>query len=134
MSIEGKTIFIADDDYDYLFQLQFHITQWGCNVVTASSQREAEKILENLKPDLAIFDLMMEREDSGFVLSYKMKRKYPDVPVIIATAVSAETGISFGDEGDEDRKWIKADIYLEKGVRPEQLKMVISKLMSRSDG
>ena len=77
---------------------------------------------------------MMEREDSGFVLSYKIKRKYPDVPVIIATAVSAETGISFGDEGDEDRKWIKADLYLEKGVRPEQLKMVISKLLSRSGG
>jgi two-component system, OmpR family, response regulator len=129
MNLEGKTILVVDDDFDYLFQLQFQISQWGCNVITASSQREAEQIMETLKPDLAVLDLMMENEDSGFILSYKMKKKYPDVPVIIATAVSAETGMSFGVASDEDRKWIKADLYLEKGVRPEQLKMEMIKLL-----
>ena len=129
MNLQGKTIFIVDDDFDYLFQLKFQISQWGCNVVTADSQREAENILEHLKPDLAILDLMMENEDSGFVLSYKMKKKYPDVPVIIATAVSAETGMNFSISNDDDRKWIKADLYLEKGIRPEQLKMEITKLL-----
>jgi hypothetical protein len=39
---------------------------------------------------------MMENEDSGFILCYKLKRMYPEVPVIIATAVSAETGMWFG--------------------------------------
>jgi two-component system, OmpR family, response regulator len=71
----------------------------------------------------------MKNEDSGFVLSYKMKQKYPDVPVIIATAVSAETGMSFDVASDEDRQWIKADLYLEKGIRPEQLKLEILKLL-----
>ena len=129
MSLQGKTIFIVDDDFDYLFQLKFQFTQWGCNVVTADSQREAEKILENLKPDLAILDLMMENEDSGFVLSYKLKKRYPDVPVIIATAVTAETGMNFSISNEDDRKWIKADLYLEKGMRPEQLKLEIIKLL-----
>jgi DNA-binding response OmpR family regulator len=109
MSIEGKVILIVDDDYDYLFQLKFQLQLWGCKVVTAGSQREAEELLQTLKPDLAIFDLMMENEDSGFVLSYKMKRKYPDVPVIIATAVSAETGMNFGIHSGGDKNWIKAD-------------------------
>ena len=129
MGLEGKTVFIVDDDVDYMFQLQFHITQWGCNVITASSQREAEQILESMKPDIAILDLMMESEDSGFILSYKMKKRYPDVPVIIATAVSAETGMSFNIASDEERRWIKADLYLEKGIRPEQLKMEMIKLL-----
>lgn len=129
MNMQKKTIFIVDDDYDYLFQLKFMISQWGFNVITAESQKEAEKILESLKPDLAILDLMMENEDSGFILSFKLKKKYPDVPVIIATAVSAETGMSFSIDSEEDRKWIKADLYLEKGMRPEQLKTEITKLL-----
>jgi two-component system, OmpR family, response regulator len=129
MNPETKIIFIVDDDFDYLFQLRFQIEKWGYKVFTAESQKEAEEILKTLKPDLAILDLMMESEDSGFVLSYKIKRMYPDVPVIIATAVSAETGISFGIHSDEERKWIKADLYLEKGLRPEQLKIEIEKLI-----
>lgn len=129
MSLQGKTVFIADDDYDYLFQLRFQLERWGCNVVSAESQRQAEDIISRLKPDLAILDLMMENDDSGFILSYKLKKKYPDVPVIIATAVSAETGMSFGISSDEDKRWIKADVYLEKGLRPEQLKLELEKLI-----
>jgi len=129
MNIEGKVILVVDDDFDYLYQLKFQLERWGCKVVTAESQKEAEEMLENLKPDLAILDLMMENEDSGFILSYKMKRKYPDVPIIIATAVSAETGMSFGINSGEDKNWIKADTYLEKGIRPEHLKKELEKLI-----
>jgi len=129
MSIEGKVIFVVDDDYDYLFQLKYQLERWGCKVITAESQKQAEEVMKDLKPDLAILDLMMENEDSGFVLSYKMKRKYPDVPVIIATAVSAETGMSFGTHAGEDKNWIKADTYLEKGIQPENLKKELEKLL-----
>ena len=129
MSLKEKVILIVDDDFDYLFQMKFQIENWGYKVITAESQKEAEEMLKTMKPDLAILDLMMESEDSGFVLSYKLKKLYPDVPIIIATAVSAETGFSFGIRSDEEKKWIKADLYLEKGIRPEQLKTEIEKLI-----
>ncbi len=129
MASSRKTILIVDDDTDYLFQLKFHVEKMGFDVVTAESQREAENILKNIKPDLAILDLMMENEDSGFILSYKLKRMYPDVPVIIATAVSAETGMSFGISSEQERQWIKADLYMEKGIRPDQLHREILKLL-----
>ncbi|HPD94795.1 MAG: response regulator [Bacteroidales bacterium] len=125
----SKLIMIVDDDPDYLFQLQFQIEKMGFEVVTAESQREAEQLIEKVKPDLAILDLMMENEDSGFILSHKFKRKYPDMPIIIATAVSSETGMSFGLNTDVERKWIKADLYLEKGIRPDQLHREIVKLL-----
>ncbi|HNY09712.1 MAG TPA: response regulator, partial [Tenuifilaceae bacterium] len=123
-----KTILIVDDDVDYLYQLKFQVEKMGFETVTAESQHEAETLLNTIKPDLAILDLMMESEDSGFILSYKLKRKYPDVPIIIATAVSAETGMTFGINTEEERKWIKADLYLEKGIRPDQLHREIVKL------
>ena len=124
-----KTILIVDDDIDYLFQMKLKIESFGFNVVTVEGQAEAEKILESLKPDLAILDLMMETEDSGFILAYKLKMKYPDVPVIIATAVTAETGITFESELSKTNNWIKADLFLDKGLRTEQLQREINKLL-----
>lgn len=129
MEKDKKTILLVDDDEDYLFQTRLNIEQFGFTVITADSQREAENLLDTLKPDLAILDLMMEKEDSGFILAFKLKRKYPDVPVIIATAVTAETGMSFGVDSEEDRKWIKADLYIEKGIRADQLNKEIVKLL-----
>jgi two-component system phosphate regulon response regulator PhoB len=124
-----KTILLVDDDMDYLFQMKFQLERFGFKVISAESQREAEELIKTIKADLAIFDLMMENEDSGFILCYKHKRLYPDVPIILATAVSAETGMSFGISSEDERKWIKADLYLEKGIRPEQLQNEIIKLL-----
>ena len=125
---EKKLVLIVDDDPDYLFQLKHHVENFGFNVITAESVAEAEKAITQ-KPDLAILDLMMETQDAGFVLSYKIKKAYPDVPVIIATAATAETGLNFNLDSAEDRQWIKADLYLEKGIRSDQLHREINKLL-----
>ena len=86
-------------------------------------------MLAETKPDLCIFDLMMETQDSGFVLAYRAKQLYPEVPVIIASAVTSETGLVFKLETLEDKSWIKADIFIEKGIRPDQLQREINKLL-----
>lgn len=124
-----KTILIVDDDMDYLFQMKLKIEQFGYEAITADSQKEAEMIIDSVKPDLAILDLMMETDDSGFILAYRIKRKYPDVPIIIATGVTAETGMSFDINSEEGQQWIKADLFLDKGIRTDQLQREINKLL-----
>ncbi len=130
MKTSSKKVLIADDDFDSLTLLSNGVKAMGFEVVTAESQKEAEKLIETFHPDLAIFDLMMENQDSGFILSYKIKNKYPDTKVIIATAVTAETGMLFGIENEDDKKWIRADLYMEKSIRPEQLRNEITKLLN----
>ena len=129
MSNKVYTVLLADDDPDYLFQVAYHLRRSGYEVMAVESQAEAEQVMARTKPDIAVFDLMMESDDSGFILCYKLKRKYPDVPVILATAVARETGITFGLNSGQDRDWIRADLYLEKGIRPEQLDQAIRKLL-----
>ncbi len=124
-----KRILIVDDDMDYLFQMQLKVEQMGFETITAESQAEAEKIISEIRPDLCILDLMMESDDSGFVLSYKIKKKYPDVPIIIATAVTAETGMTFDIRAEESKRWINADLFLDKGIRNDQLQREIKKLL-----
>jgi DNA-binding NtrC family response regulator len=122
---KNKTVLIADDDFDYLFQMRFRLESAGFDVISASSQKEAEKLIEIGGFDAAVFDLMMENDDSGFVLAYKTKKAYPDVPVVLSTAVTAETGYSF----ENDTSWVKADLYLEKGVESERIADELNKLL-----
>jgi CheY-like chemotaxis protein len=129
MNERKKQVLIVDDDVDILDQMKLQVENFGFDTVTAGSQKEGEQVIEKIKPDLAIIDLMMENKDSGFILSYKIKKKYPDVPVIIVTAVTAETGMIFGLTSAEEKKWIKADQYLDKGIRSDQLQQTINKLM-----
>ncbi|MDD3877265.1 MAG: response regulator [Bacteroidales bacterium] len=124
-----KTIFIVDDDIDYIFQMKTMIEKMGFNVITACGQKEAEEMINKYKPDLFILDLMMENQDSGFILGHKIKKIMPEVPIIIATAITTETGMSFSLESDDDKNWIKADKYLEKGLRQDQLHREINKLL-----
>jgi len=124
-------IFLVDDDIDYLFQAKVKLEKAGYELITAESQKEAEEIINKTKPDLAILDLMMENEDSGFILCYKFKKKYPGLPIIIATAVAAETGISFAIHDESNRKWIKADCFLEKGIRTDIFLSEIEKLLAK---
>jgi CheY-like chemotaxis protein len=131
MKPSNYTILVVDDDVDYLFQTRVKLEKAGYKIITAESQHEAELILEKVQPDLAILDLMMENEDSGFILSYKIKKKHPGIPVIIATAVAAETGIDFDVTDENHRKWIKADAFLEKGVKTEILLNEMEKLLTK---
>jgi two-component system, OmpR family, response regulator len=124
-----KTILIADDDTDYLEQMKFHLESFGFRTVTATNEEDCLEAMNIQKPDLAIFDLMMNNDDSGFILSYKMKKLYPDVPILIITAATSVTGINFESERESGSSWIKADKYIAKGIRPDQLHREISKLL-----
>lgn len=130
MSDTKKTILLADDDPDQIFLVKHHLEKWGYEVEAVESREEAERYLEGACPALAILDLMMEEEDSGFILSYRIKKCRPEVPVIISTAVAAERGISFDINSPGGKTWIKADHYLEKGFRMEQLRLIIEKLLA----
>jgi len=123
------TAFLVDDDVDIIIQMKTMLENIGFEVVCAGGQTEAEEIIPNLKADLAILDLMMENKDSGFILSHRIKQLYPNMPVIIATALTAETGMMFSLEDESNKNWIKADLYLEKGLRPDQLHREINKLL-----
>jgi CheY-like chemotaxis protein len=122
------TVLIVDDDPDYLAQMAFQFSSRGYRVLTADCRKDAEeKILARERPDFAVLDLMMENTDDGFMLSYSLKMLYPDVPVVLVTAVTSETGYEFRDKLSAS-SWIRADSILSKPVRFEQVLGEIDRL------
>lgn len=128
-----KKILVADDDPDILEQVTATLSAAGYEVLPVEDRAAAEEVMLRTRPDLAIFDLMMEEKDTGFALSYQIKKLYPDTPVIMLTAVTSATGISFVTQNAEARAWTRADKILDKPVRPEQLRAEVRRLL-REEG
>ena len=124
-----KRVLLVDDDVDILEQLGLLFKADGFEVKTAGSRAEGEDALLGFHPDLCVFDLMMEEMDAGFVLSNTAKKIYPEVPVILLTAVASATGMDFRPRSATARAWVKADTILDKPVRPEQLRAEVKKLL-----
>lgn len=128
----AKKILLVDDDLDYIFQQELQLKNAGYAVITAENTTQGKEALRQ-KPDLALVDLMMEEVDAGFALCYHFKKQRPDMPVILVTAVTRETGLEFDAATGEERNWIKADAMLAKPVRFEQLEREIKRLLGIED-
>lgn len=124
-----KKVLVVDDDPDILDQVELVLKANGYDVATANSAANAEEFLTSTQPDMVILDLMMEQMDSGFVLCHQIKKLYPNMPIIMLTAVHASTGLGFDIKTPEAKSWIKADCILDKPVRAEELLNSVRKLL-----
>lgn len=126
----AKRVLVVDDDADFSEQVGLVLTGEGYDVVTANGQGEAEEKLLAMRPDICVVDLMMEHHDSGFVLCHEIKRLHPGTPVILLTGVRSSTGLDFTAWSSQAASWIEADAFLDKPVRPEQLRAEVAKLLA----
>jgi CheY-like chemotaxis protein len=123
------TVLVVDDDPDFVFQQKLHLEGAGFRVRTAGGETAALASLAEERPDLVVLDLMMENADGGFTLCYRIKKNDPSLPVVLVTSVNAETGLDFGTDTTGQRAWIRADAFLSKPIRFEQLRREIDRLL-----
>lgn len=116
-------VLLVDDDVDLIEQYTPVLEQAGYQVKGAFDSKEGLEAFAAFQPDVVFVDLSMEQFDSGFVLCQKIKKtdKGSEIPVIIMTSAGHETGIRFSTDTAEEKKWIRADDYLEKPVAPRDL-------------
>ncbi len=129
MSEAKRRVFVVDDDPDFRLQQRLQLESAGYDVVEASSLKEARKLLPSTDFDVALVDLMMEDTDAGFALCRDIKAKGESIPVILVTAVAAETGLDFSVTSRDERAWVRADVLLDKPVRFEQLLREMNRLL-----
>lgn len=127
---EIKKVLVVDDDPDFRGQMEMMFFTRGYEVLTVPGRKEAEETFHTFIPDIAVVDLMMENDDDGFVLAYRLKKRFPDCSVIMITNVTGETGIEFPC-GEDSSGWINADAVLSKPVRFEQIEEELRKIECR---
>jgi len=132
--VAGKHILIVDDDMAFVKLYSLFLRNRGLEVSAAYSAAEAVETLKGMQPDLVVLDVMMEHFDSGFNVSKEIKGSYPDLPVILMTAISEETGMDFCPKDEDERMLMHADAFLDKGASPEELLRKIDELLDRETG
>ena len=124
----GKRVLIVDDDKEFVKLYSLFLKNKGLEVTAAYSASEAMKTLESTTPDVIVLDVMMEHFDSGFNVSRDIKEKHADLPIILMTAISEETGMDFRPQSDEEKDLMHADAFLDKSASPESLLEKINEL------
>jgi CheY-like chemotaxis protein len=119
----NKKILMVDDDIDLIHVIKPVLEKEGYEVTAAYNSNEGWEKFQSFQPDVVLMDLAMEHFDSGFVLCHKIKNTDAGkhTPIIMMTAAGHETGIRFSTQTKEERRWIHADDYLDKPIRPKDL-------------
>lgn len=132
-----EKILIVDDDPDVILFLSTVLKDHGYMTIDASNGLEGLERAKSDHPDLILLDLMMPKK-SGIALLYDLRKNdaLKEIPVIMVTGVSTETGIDLeaffkkSATGDSARNTLKPEGYIEKPVDPQKLLKLLKKALS----
>ena len=125
-------VLIVDDDEDFASTAAIVLQKEGHNVKIELSTEDAEKSMEDKRPDLVVLDVMFPEDDSaGFELARFMRHKretLKNIPILMLTAINTKFPLGFGTK-DIDEDWLPVADFLEKPVDFEVLRHKVSTLL-----
>jgi len=128
----AKKILSVDDDPDIVTSVETIIEETGHIALTAQNGEEGLARVKQEMPDLVILDVLMPKQ-SGIKMyrALKMDENLKHIPVIIHSGIAKRTFLrsqealtEFGDDPVPEPA-----AYLEKPVEPEEMAVMIKKLI-----
>ena len=117
---------VVDNEMDVCNFVKSFFEIRGFDVVGVLNGDEAMKVLDSVKPDLIILDVMMRTNDEGLKYLPQIKKKLPSAKIIMITGVDDKEII-------ETCKKLGADDYITKPLVLEYLEStVMNKVKSLS--
>ncbi|MBO4262165.1 MAG: response regulator transcription factor [Clostridia bacterium] len=118
------TILVVEDDFGTRKLMSVILRNGGYTAITAENSESALRLFEEEHPDLVLADVMLP-DASGFRLTEAIRKKDPDVPIIIVTAKQSQSDKHYGFI-------VGADDYMTKPVDDEELLLRIKALLRRA--
>ncbi|MFI5936657.1 response regulator transcription factor [Actinoplanes sp. NPDC051494] len=117
-------VLVVDDDPTVSDVVRRYLEQDGHQVRLAADGAGALAAAESAPPDLVVLDLMMPGID-GLEVCRRLRRQWPDLPVVMLTALGEEADRVLGLE-------VGADDYVTKPFSPRELVLRIRSVLRRS--
>jgi DNA-binding response OmpR family regulator len=120
----GNTVLLVEDDYSIRRYLEVILHRAGYNVVTAGDGLEGMKSALSHTVDVVITDAIMPHLN-GYELCRFLRRhpKLSHIPVVMLS------GLEHAAPRVDDKD--RADVYLAKPVRPEELTVCLKELLAQ---
>jgi CheY-like chemotaxis protein len=127
-----KTILIIDDDIDLVEIIRVTLESQGFKVIDAQTGERGLAMAKEQIPDLILLDVMMGKVDEGFQVAYELRSDEvtADIPILMLTAVTDQTGFDFDPAKDKD--FLPVNEFLEKPISPRNLVDMIRKHLPTS--
>jgi DNA-binding response OmpR family regulator len=122
----GHRVLVVDDDATVSDVVRRYLEQAGCAVRLAGDGAAGLAAVDAQRPDLVVLDLMMPGID-GLEVCRRLRRKQPDLPVIMLTALGEEVDRVLGLE-------VGADDYVTKPFSPRELVLRVRSVLRRTVG
>jgi CheY-like chemotaxis protein len=127
LNLRGLKILAVDDEADTREFLTTALSEYGANVTTAASTREALQILQLVKPDVLLSDIGMPGEDG-----YTLIRQIRQLPLEQCGQIPAAALTAYAREGDRLQALAAGfQMHVPKPVEPIQLLTVVAKLAGK---
>lgn len=121
-----RTIVYVEDDQDMIDLVSLALSRKGFKVVGAASGQQGLSLIETLRPDLVLLDLMMPDMD-GWEVYQRMKANAAlnRIPVIVVTAKAQSIDRMLG------LHIAKVDDYVTKPFSPAELLQSVERVLAR---
>jgi DNA-binding response OmpR family regulator len=120
----GHHVLVVDDDPTVSDVVRRYLEQDGCRVRLAGDGPAALAAVADEVPDLVVLDLMLGGID-GLEVCRRLRRRLPDLPVVMLTALGEESDRVVGLE-------VGADDYVTKPFSPRELVLRVRSVLRRT--
>ena len=126
-------ILIIDDDPDIVMAVRLCLQSAGHEVFDARNSEKGLSLLEEIKPDLIILDVMMDSATEGFQTALKLRSPdstsplaaYSRIPIVMLTALHSTTDLRFAPDQD----YLPVDVFIDKPIDPDVLISKVNALL-----
>lgn len=117
-------ILLVDDEPDIVFTSKIILEKEGHQVIVAKNGEECLEMLDDVKPNLILLDVMMPGMD-GWETCRKIKKnkKTKDTPVVMFTVRASHDSVK------KSKEYAHADFHINKPFKKDELLNVIRKFL-----
>ncbi|WP_411369200.1 PAS domain-containing hybrid sensor histidine kinase/response regulator [Pseudidiomarina salilacus] len=122
--LQGKQIWLIDNDPGMLSAVQQLLSGWGAEVVTASERNGFEQHLSTAQPDLLILDYHLDAQDTGIAVLHWLRDQL-NAPQLAAIIISADP-----DEELREQAIVAAAGFTPKPLKPAALRRLLKRYLN----